>query len=268
MHVMSDVSSDVQVGSDTGRDASLPSGRMNSAQQARNAQQAQSVCHSVSQGAGAYHGYPQKSACAAVLPAQQAQQALQQDEAAAQELLMLSRQAPCDSRARAQHHAHTGQTLHPQGMNPPSRAGSEQLKGAPLTPNLSPAYLAGQTVPVKPGQFGPAGSDDLLRAGSRQLMRAAPDQLLQNVRARPGQASGQLPEPMGAAHHNMGRAGSCAASLLDPQASDLQNLQGNMAAQLQQRSRSYPPPQGLQAAGPGMSMAQQQQQQNGELTHQ
>ena len=268
-----------QVQSDTGHDSSLPSGRINSAQQARNAQQAQSVCHLVKQGPPAHQGYFQKGSSIAApsaqqaLQAQQAQHALQQDRAAAQELLMLSRQAPCESLPRAQHAGQAGQTTYPQRLSPALRAGSGQLGAAPHTATFS--YLPGQAVPVNPGQIGPAGPEDLsragsgqsMRAGSDQLMRAASDQLVQNAREMSGQISGQLPKPTMPPQGNLGRAGCCAASLLNPQVSDLQNLQENLAVQLQQRSRSYPPPQGMQPAGPGNSMAtqqQQQQEQNGE----
>ena len=55
-----------------------------------------------------------------------------------------------------------------------------------------------------------------------------------------------------------------------PQASELQNLQESVTAQLQQRARSHPPPQGMQPAGRGITMAaqqQQQQQQSGKPQH-
>ena len=249
---------------------------MNSAQQARPAQQAQSVCHPVNQGPATHLGYLQSSGGPAVPSAQQVQQAqqlqcaqqaqraLQEDRAAAQELLMLSRQAPCEPLARAQAFGQAGQPVYPQGLSPTPRAGSGQLEAAPLTPTLSPSFM-GQAVPVNPLQFGRTGSDELIRAGSGQFTRAASDQLALNMRATSGRLSGQLPEPIIPPQLNMGRAGSCAASFLDPQASELETLQENMAAQLQQRSQSYPPPQCMQAVGPGINMANQQQQhQNGE----
>ena len=241
------------------------------------------MCHPINQGAAPHQDYLQNSGSVAVPSvrqvqqaqqvlqaqqaqcAQQAQDALQEDRAAAQELLMLSRQAPCEPVARAQAFGQAGQPVCPQGLSPTLRAGFGQLEAAPHNPTLSPTFM-GQAVPVNPLQFGRAGSDELIRAGSGQFMRAASDQLALNMRAMSGQLSGQLPDPIAPPQCNMGRAGSCAATFLDPQASELQALQDNMAAQLQQRSQSYPPPQGMQAAGPGIGMAtqQQQQQQNGE----
>lgn len=235
------------------------------------------MCHPVKQGVPAHQGYLQKSSCVTAPSAQQAIQAqqkhaLQQDEAAAQELLMLSRQAPCESLHRAQLPVQAGQTVYPQKLSPMLRAGSRQFETAPHIPTFSPTYLAGQAMPVNPGHFGPAGPEDQFRAesgqsvrtGPDQLMRAASDQVVQNARAMRGQFSGQLPEPAMPSQGNLGRAGSCAATPLNPQVSDLQNLQENLAAQLQQRSRSYTPPQGMQPAGPGINMATQHQQQNGE----
>ena len=275
----------LQVQSDTGRDASLPSGMLPSAQYAQHAQQAQSVRHPVNQAMAPGHnmalshvGFPQAGQHAAAqqeaqhaAQAQHAQQARQQEQHAAQELVALSGQGSRDpvSRLGQGHFGQGGQDAcqEAMGLNPSFRAGSGQLYGAPQTPTgLSPTFMAAQA-----GQFGRAGSGQLGRVASGQLgrassgpfidpatdplMRATSGQLMQGLRAMSGQLSGQLGEPMG----NLSRAGSAAAAFMDAQASGFQ-MQDGMAAQLQQRSRSYPPPPAMHPQGMGTNVAAQQQQ--------
>lgn len=270
----------LQVQSDTGRDASLPSGMLPSAQYAQHAQQAQSVRHPVNQAMGHGHnmasgrvGFPQAGQHAAAqqeaqhaAQAQHAQQARQQEQHAAQELVALSGQGSRDpvsrlgqgsrdpvSRLEQGHFGQGGQDAceEAMGLNPSFRAGSGQLDGAPQTPTgLSPTFMAAQV-----GQFERASSGPFIGPATDPLMRATSGQLMQGLRAMSGQLSGQLGESMG----NLGRAGSAAAAFMDAQASGFQ-MQDGMAAQLQQRSRSYPPPPAMHPQGMGTNIAAQQQQ--------
>ena len=272
----------LQVQSDTGRDASLPSGMLPSTQ---HAQHAQSVRHPVNQAIAHGHnmvsghvGYPQAGQhAAAQQAAQHAQQARQQEQVAAQELMALSGQGSRDpaSRLGQGQPGQGGQDVCQEavGLSPRFRAGSGQLDGALQTPTgLSPTFMTaqiGQFGRAGSGQFGGAGLGQYGRAGpgpfmgppTDPLMRATSEQLMQGFRAMSGQLSGQLGEPLG----DLGRAGSAAAAFMGAQASGFQR-QDSMAAQLQQRSRSYPPPQAMhpQGMGPNMAAQPQQQQQSGE----
>ena len=266
----------LQMQSDTGRDASLPSGRIQPVQQTRNAQQAQSVRHPVNQAPAVRTGHP-ASVSATVLTAQQAHQiqqtqqvqgaqqaqhAMQQEKAAAQELLAFSRQGPKEAASKAGLYMQTGQTTCQEtvGLSPRFRAGSCQ-------PGATPDIPTGLDPRLMTGQFGRSGSGQLKHANSGQagqdnLMRAASDQLMQNIRAMSGQLSGQAEAAM-PAQRNLGQAGSCNVAFMDPQASRLQ-MQENVEAQLRQGARSHPPHQAVHPAGPNVNIAvQQQQQQNG-----
>ena len=267
----------LQVQSDTGRDASLPSGRIQPVQQTRNAQQAQSVRHPVNQAPAVQKGPPasvpatltaqqahQIQQTQQVQGAQQAQHAMQQEQAAAQELLAFSRQGSKEAASKAGLYMQTGQTTGQGtvGLSPKFRAGSDQPEATPDIPTgLSPTLMN--------GQFGRSGSGQLKRvnsgqAGQDHLMRAASEQLMQNIRAMSGQPSGQAEAAMPALR-NLCRAGSCNGAFMDPQASRL-HMQENVDVQLQQRARSHPPQQGVHPAVPNVNIAvqQQQQQQNGE----
>ena len=265
----------VQVHSDTGRDASQPSLRINSAQQTR--QQAQSVQHPIGYSLPAIKpGYPQGGAAVPAVPhAQQAQHQQQEQRAAAQELLALSRQQGCQLGASAGQAGQAEPVVRdPTGLTLHVRAGSGHFGAAPQTPTaLSPRFAAGQIGHPAPDQILRAGSGPLMRAASDQLRRmgsgpftptgpvhAGPGQLLQGYRALSGQvAEAALPGPC-----QLSRASSGAAAEAMGGGQPSLQLQDIQAAQLQEGSRTFPyaglAPRAL-ASNVAMQQAQQQQQQ-------
>ena len=223
--------------------------------------------------------YPQAGSTAALgmQAAQHAQQ--QQDWAAAHELLALSRQQGRDSGlAQARHAGQAILQLPAQrgdaagqeaaaGLSPRLRTGSGQLEEAALMPTaLSPKFAVGHFgQPARPEQDTPVsvGTGQAGRSGSGQFIRIGSGPFAQTFQA----VAGHHAEAMVQAQRSLARASSIVPEVMGLQAPSYQ-AQDSLAAQLQQRSRSYPPhAMQPQALGANMAAQQQQQQQQQEQQH-